>query len=158
VLERLRRSDDAIVRQDLLAALGQFTDPALAERARALAFDDALRVNERGAVLTSQGESADLSPGAWAWVKKNFDALAARLPPSYVEFLSDAQGGCSEAAAALLEAEMGPRMARHMGGPYTLDKALEATRLCAARAAAQRESASRFFASRRTAPGARSSP
>jgi alanyl aminopeptidase len=156
MLERLWKADDFTVRANLLAGLGQFTDPALAERARALAFDDRLRVNERASVLEVQAETEETRRAAWEWVKKNFDSFAARLPPSYVRFLPSVQRGCSEAEAVDLES-FGPRVRSHPGGAYNLAKMVEKTRLCAAQAAGQRDSASAYFAAAPRAGGSSAS-
>ena len=102
-------------------------------------------MNERLQVLTKQGGQLEQAAAVWKWVKDHFDELTPLLPPSAVQFLSYAQGGCSEDAAAELDAFMRPRVAKHIGAKYTLDKALEGTRLCAAQVNAQRKSATEFF-------------
>ena len=148
ILQRLAREDNAAVRGALLSGLASFTDPALAERARQLAFDDSLRVNERLSILAAQAETSELRSAAWSWVLKNFDAFARRLPTPYVQRLVTLYDGCSEEDAAELEKTMGMRVARYEGGPYTLAKTVEKTRLCAAQVGAQRQSATEFFATK----------
>lgn len=145
LLERLSAEEDSDVRERLIKALGHFGDPALADRARELSMGDQLRVNERGLVLQQQAAYFELREGGWAWIKANFDRYAPRMPPSYVQFLAYAQNGCSEAAASELETFLKPRVGAHLGAEYTLAKAVELTRICAAQAAAQEQSATRFF-------------
>ncbi|HKE15400.1 MAG TPA: M1 family metallopeptidase [Kofleriaceae bacterium] len=149
MVERLVAAEDSNVRDNLLDGLAQFTDADLAERARQLAFDQRLRVNERSRIIRQQGERPELRAAAWAWVVKNFDRLAPTLPPSDVKQLIGVQRGCSEEAAVELSRSLGDRVAPYPGGPYTLAKAIEQTRLCAALVAAQRKSATEFFASGR---------
>jgi alanyl aminopeptidase len=149
MVERFAAEKDFNIREYLLGALAHFTDPQLAERARALSFDERLRVNERATVLGEQAPFLDLRPGAWAWLLANFDRLAPKLPPAYVQFFPFLQGGCSEEAVTELQEKVAPRVTPYPGAPYMLTKVVEATRLCAAQVAAQRKSASEFFAKRR---------
>ena len=149
ILQRLAHEDDVTVRDALLGGLASFTDPQLAERARQLAFDDRLRVNERANIIGGQAQSPELRASAWTWALKNFDAFASKLPPAYVQFIVYLQGGCSDEDAAALQKEMGARMTPYQGAPYTLAKAIEQTKLCGALVAAQRKSATDFFARRK---------
>jgi cytosol alanyl aminopeptidase len=146
MLQRLIRETDSTVRDSLIGGLAAFTDPALAERARALSFDERLRVNERASVVFVHSETPELRSSAWAWVKKNFDTIAPRLPPSYVRELAYVQGGCSQEDASELEQALGRKLEPYAGGPYAMAKVIEYTRLCAAQVAAQRKSATEFFA------------
>ena len=145
MLDRLQASEDSNVRTNLLLGLAQFRDPALAEQARNLAMQDVLRVNERGYVVSGQVSSLELRPAAWRWVEEHFEAYAARMPNTYVQFLAYAQGGCGEADAQDLQTSLGPRLQGYAGASYTLAKAVEKTRLCGALVDGQRESARRFF-------------
>ena len=146
MLQRLWAAEDSNVRQALLGGLSQFTEPGLGERARALSFDDRLRVNERLEVLRGQIAEPDLRPAAWEWVKAHLGELAHRLPETYVQFLALSQRGCGEADAEDLERSLGPEMEAHAGARYTLAKAAEATRVCGALADRHRASVARFFA------------
>jgi alanyl aminopeptidase len=145
-LARLAAVEDGAAREKLLQAMAHFTDPALAERARELAFDGGLKVNERVEVLEEQKKVTELRPGLWAWTKQRFDELAPRLSPNAVQRLSLLQEGCSEAEARDLAAALGERAPAYIGAAYTLRKTLEATRMCAETSAAQRDSATGFFA------------
>jgi len=149
MLERFAVEQDFNVRENLLAGLSQFTSPRLADRARELSFDDRLRVNERGSIIAGQAQYLELRPGVWAWMLKNFDRLAPRLPPAYVQFIPFTQGGCSEEAVTELQERLAPRLTPYPGAPYMLSKVMEQTRLCAAQVSAQRKSASEFFSRKR---------
>jgi hypothetical protein len=82
-------------------------------------------------------------------VLKNFERFAPTLPSSDVKLLISVQRGCSQDAAAELSRSLGERVAPYPGGPYTLAKAMEQTRLCAALVTAQRKSATQFFTNTR---------
>ncbi len=150
-LERaFRANSDALFRTHALRALGATKDPTLAERALALGLDPALRVNEVTETLSAQLSMAETRPRAWAWMQEHFDDLFGRVAttragyaPWYVSSF------CSEEQAREVEAFFQPRIGSLPGGPRNLAGSLEAIRLCAARAAAQRDSAQAFFAGRR---------
>ena len=153
VLDRLDAAEDSNVRENLLQSLALFPDPALAERARGLALQDTLRVNERANVLVQQVATFEQRPAAWAWVQKHVNQFAPRMPETYVRFLAFSQDGCSEADAEELKGSLGAHIARYAGATYTLAKAVEKTRLCGALADRQRESARQFFNAGAGAPG-----
>ena len=146
MLQRLWATEDSNVRRVLLGGLSQFTEPGLAERARALALDDRLRVNERLDVLRGQTAEPDLRPAAWAWVKAHLGELVHRVPETYVQFLAYGQRGCGEADAEELERSLGSELEAHAGAGYTLAKAAEATRVCGALVAHHGASVARFLA------------
>lgn len=140
-------STDAAVRSRLLAALGSVTDPALAERARALSLDARLRINEVPRTLRAQSSRTETREALWGWLKDNFLAYVDRASPSRASGAPwMAAGMCSEAAAADVVGFFQGRVAGLPGGPRELALASEAIRLCAARKAAQSASAEAFFA------------
>jgi len=125
--------------------LGSVRD-ARSARALALTLDPVLRVNEVLVPLREQVQDERTREAAWAWLETNLDAVIERVSPRRAAGLAwMAEPFCSEAAAARLEALMRPRVEHLTGGPRTLDGALEALRLCSARAALHRASAERFF-------------
>jgi alanyl aminopeptidase len=171
LVAHLRASEDDLLRSRMLKALGAARTPALAERARTLSLDPEVRINETLAPLWPQMAEPATRPAAWQWIKAHFDALTARL--------SQREAGetpwltasfCDAANAADVQAFFAPRIQALAGGPRNLAGAVEAIRLCAARVAAQRESARTFFtrvtsarrvdpgSDRREPPGARRSP
>jgi alanyl aminopeptidase len=152
LLAALRASDDGLLRARLLGALGAARDPALAERARSLALDPELRVQETLRPLWSQMERPETRRAAWDWLLAHWDALLPRLSErSSGDLPWLASSFCEAGDAERVEAELAPRVAALPGGPRNLAGAVESIRLCVARAAAQRESAAAFF----TRPGAR---
>ncbi len=140
-------SNDAVLRSDMLRALARTKDSTLAARARALALDARLRVNEVTAPLRVQMAMRETREATWQWLKQNFDAVAARVGPTgagYMPYL--ATGFCSEDAAHDVQSFFEPRVAHLSGGPRNLAATLEAIHLCAARVHAQADSAKTFFA------------
>ncbi len=82
-------------RRRYLSALGNFRDPALAERAMAYALSGPLRPQE---VLTIPRMHADV-PGSrartLAWVTGHYAEIAKRIPSDFMVFLPHIAGGCS---------------------------------------------------------------
>lgn len=137
--EGFRASFDPVVRGQLLAALGRFTDPVLAERARALSLEDTTRSNEMTIVLRTQLEYPQTRDAARRWLRDSYDALMAKgargLGGGFVAL--DAIGRCSTAESDEVEAWHGPRLREVEGGPRRVAQAVEGIRLCAALKAAQ---------------------
>jgi alanyl aminopeptidase len=136
---QFRASEDAVVRSQMLAALGSATDPALAERARALVSEPGLlRRNEVLIAAEQQTDDMALRPAGRAWVDANFDALDKRLAPAGARLVGVyAEGMCSDADAAQLQAKFAQRMKDVEGGPMELRQTAEAIHLCAAQKAAR---------------------
>jgi len=146
LLARLAASNDSTLRGRILAALGHAEDPALAERALELSLDSRLRRNEAPQVLAVQLRNRRTRDRAWAWLKEHFDAFAERVgntqagsAPWYAAAL------CTAEAADDVQAFFEPRVSALAGGPRNLAGAVEAIRLCAARADAQRPGVDRAF-------------
>ena len=146
LLARLHASADATARARILNAIGHADTPALSDRALALALDPELRLNEISGALRIQFANPQTRERAWAWLKDNFDA--------FVERASPAQAGgvpwytasfCTSEAADDVQAFFENRVAGLFGGPRNLASAVEAIRLCAARADAQRPGVERAF-------------
>lgn len=150
-------SQDTILRSRLLRALGSAIDPKLAARARALALDPRLRVNETGLPLRKQSAMPETRQATWKWIVENTDALIARMGdsagylPYYGKIFCDRQG--ADDVRKLFEAPIeyrGQRTTRVQtlsGGPRNLRAALEGIDLCAAQVEHHRESAKAFFES-----------
>jgi len=160
--ERLFASDDALLRGQLLGALGSTKDEELAGRARDLSLDARLRVNEVFTPLGAQVSMEETRQPVWRWLASHYDAFVSRIGPFRAGYLPYfARGFCTEDAkdrvAAFFtspvdhtdehgEATRVPRIETLAGGPRNLAGTLEAIHVCAARVEAQRESAQSFFA------------
>jgi alanyl aminopeptidase len=153
MVDRLEKSTDAEARQKLLGGLASFRDPVLAERARGLTFDPRLRSDERIWVLVRQLRTPETHADAWSWTRSHISELVRVLPADHVPYIIAAAAGCSPDDAAALEA-LGSALANSPGGRYSIEKAAETTRRCAALASAQRPGTDAFF-QRAPAPVAR---
>lgn len=132
---------DGSIRRGLLRAVGSTKEPALAERALALCLSDNLRNNEIFIPMGTQFRMPERLPATWAWLQANFDALVARLPPSYGGYLpTTMSAACDNATADAVHAFFESRVAELQGGPRNLASTTETIRLCAAQLEAQRES------------------
>ncbi len=143
--EAAKRSGDRRDRTRLLAALGDFRDPALYRQALELLRGDAFDARELQPILFSPG-SREAREIAYEFVKQNFDLLAAKLPPPVVAALPFVatplcDGGRRDEARTFFAG----RSTKFPGGPRQLEQALEAMQLCAAYVGAQREGAVAFF-------------
>ena len=127
-----RASQDAILRSQLLAAMGSTGDAALDERVRALVFEPGLlRRNEIFPAVGGQTDRAATRPALRAWIDARFGELEARLAPAGAALVGlYADGMCSSAEADALQAKFAPRVADIEGGPRELQQAVEAIRLC----------------------------
>jgi alanyl aminopeptidase len=132
--KHLRASKDAVLRGEILGALGDSNDAQLAERARALVFEQGLlRRNEIVALVGSQADKASLRPALRDWLDKHFSDLEAKLAPAGAALVRlYAAGMCSDEDAAAVERSFAGRVKTIEGGPLELKQTSEGIRLCAA--------------------------
>jgi len=134
-----RGSTDSVLRGQLLSALGRFTDPALAARARALSLEENTRSNELTLVAFSQLGERESRADTRAWLRSAYDALMKKGPRGlgggFVRL--DAFARCSDAEADEISTWHEPRLREVEGGPRRLAQSIEGIRLCAALKAAQ---------------------
>lgn len=163
LMERFFATEDAMLRDHLIGALGSTKDPELAARALAMALDQRVRVNEMSDPLRAQMGMRETRDVAWQWLVDHFEAVVERVGHHRAGYLPYfARGFCDEAKSLSVatfftlpvevpaEEEGGaattlPRIDTLPGGPRNLASSLEGVRLCAARVEAQRESARAFF-------------
>ena len=132
--KHLRASQDAVIRRELLSAMGSVTNPALAERARAFVLEPGLlRLNEIYYVIFSQAGEPENRPALREWLEANYDALQAKMAPGGSAIASAyAAGMCSTAEAEALQQRFAKRMETIEGGPLDLRQTVEGIGLCAA--------------------------
>ncbi|GAB6196182.1 M1 family metallopeptidase [Lysobacter xanthus] len=132
--KQFRASQDAVLRTELLSAMGGTHVPTLDARARALAFEPGLlRRNEIFPAVGGAAADAATRPALRDWVDTHFAELEARLAPAGAALVGVyASGMCSEADAVALQAAFAPRMEKVEGGPRELEQTVEGIRLCAA--------------------------
>jgi hypothetical protein len=109
----LEKAPSAIVRTAVIAALGSFHDPALAEKALAYSLTPALNSTEFLNVLVKLNggvsDDPDLRELAVNWAIANYDAIAAKAPPEYTaRLISVAAGAGPEQFNRLKEFVLAP--------------------------------------------------
>lgn len=145
----LSKTQDDVLRERILGALGAARDPQLASRARDLSLDEHIRYSEMLTPLWSQMNDVETREAAWTWIKAHWDALAART--SNVAFqglqLLALPGSFCDAehekdVATFLE----PRAAKLDGGPRAARKTIEEIHLCVAKRTVEEANVRAFFA------------
>jgi alanyl aminopeptidase len=139
-------SNDGIERGRLLGAIGHNLNPALTPTVLSVALSPALRINERLGPIFAQARQPETREAAFAWVQEHFDALVGHLGRDLGAQLTQVAGVfCNDRDAERARQFFTPRVEQLNGGPRLLRLNLESTELCAAFAAAHRESARRYF-------------
>jgi alanyl aminopeptidase len=145
-LAEARKATDRRERTRLLGALGLFRDPSVVPVALAMTLAQDFDARETIGILREEAMSRESRPEVWAFLKANFDKLAARLPresparfPAYASGFSDAEH------RAEVEAFFKDKAPKYMGGPRVLAQTLEQIQLRAALRASQQESVSDFL-------------
>ena len=138
--KHLRASQDAVLRGQLLGALGSATDPKLAERVRALVFEKGLlRRNEIFAAVGGQTDADATRPALRQWIDAHFSELETQLAPAGAALVGLYSADmCSASEADALQARFADRMKTVEGGPLELKQTVEAIKLCAAQVDARK--------------------
>ena len=138
--KQFRASQDAVLRGQLLGALGGATEPALAERARALVFEPGLlRRNEIFSVVGGQTGHDSTRPALRQWIDTHFTDLEAKLAPAGAALVGLYSADmCSAGEADALQAKFAERMKTIEGGPLELKQTVEAIHLCSAQVQARK--------------------
>jgi alanyl aminopeptidase len=142
-----KATKDQNERDQVLAALAQFRDPALVRRALDAALDPALHPRDGSTILLGALVHARSRAAALAWLGQNIAALAARLPREQQAYWPLwASGVCTTAERASVVAIFAPRAAAVDGGVRAYRQALERIDLCLAMRAAQEAPLNAFLA------------
>ncbi len=150
--KRLLTTTDDLLRSRILSALGSATRPELAERARNLSLNPALRMPEVLGPLFAQASHPATREATWKFLEKNVDALAARLPSGRSSYLPALGSGfCDAEHEKAVKTLFDPRATVIDGLPRNLAETVETIDLCIARKA-------RYEAALRTAFEPKSSP
>ncbi len=80
LIERLRRTEDAVLRGHIIYALGNQTSPALVERVWVLIFDSTTSKHDASRLLRRQGRRVDNAQPLMEWIVEHYDRLLERLP------------------------------------------------------------------------------
>jgi len=84
LLGAMKSADTPQERRRFLLALGDFREPALVDRALALALDDAVPTQDVAFVVVRLLANRHARERAWAFVKRRWSALRRRMPPMLV--------------------------------------------------------------------------
>ena len=143
LLDLAKKEKDRTRRGTLLVALGGFRDPAIVQKRLNLLLGNDFDMRElRG----FWGGDADLVDMRFDFVKKNYDALVAKLPErSSARLIRIGSDYCDEAHRAEVESTFRPRAADAFGGDRVLEETLEQIDLCIAARKAQQESVAAFL-------------
>ncbi len=143
--EAAKKTQDRRERSLLLRALGAFPQPAIAAQAQALLLTDEFDTRE-AMVLFSSRHSELARQMSYDFIKRNSEALAAKLPrdfPAFFPFF--AIDFCDEEHRADASAFFKDSIVKFTGGPRNLAQALEAIRLCSAFKNAQQAGVEQFL-------------
>ncbi|MCA9678342.1 MAG: M1 family metallopeptidase [Kofleriaceae bacterium] len=132
----------------LIRALGDFRDPALAERARALVLVDDFDIRETRSIIYGQIYENATREAMWTWLQDHLDDVLGRLRMDEAAGLMASIAGafCDADHRAAAAALLGPRAKTIDGAETALDQALEGVDQCIARAARQLPAIQRFLA------------
>lgn len=131
-------------------ALGAFLQPALVERAAALALDPVIEVRLGTRALREALEDSRTRPTALLWFAQNYEALAARAPREQQGFWPYwADEVCTAEGRTQFVAMFEHRAAKLEAGPRSYRQSLEKIDLCLALQAAQEATLNAFFAAAR---------
>jgi alanyl aminopeptidase len=132
--KQFRASQDAVLRSQLLGAMGSTKDAALNARMRDLVFEEGLlRRNEIFSAIGGQTDDKSTRPALRDWTDAHFEALYTKLAPAGAGLIGLYSAGmCSDADAAELQAKLADRMKDVEGGPRALKQTVEGIRMCAA--------------------------
>lgn len=120
-------------RSRLLKALSGVREPALRERAYALALDPRVNGRDALALLVSAMENDHNRDAAFAYVRKNFDSLSARLPKdSPTSIMRVLARACTTGERDAFAGFFRDRNTNYLGGPRAYAQAIERMDLCIA--------------------------
>lgn len=125
---------DRRVRGLLLAALGEFREPALVERTLAMLLSRRFDARETGQTLQALSSDRLTRARTYDWVKSSYDRLIEQLPQRFASYLPFTGAGfCDAEKRADVATFFGPRVGALPGGEQMLEETLEYIEVCAAR-------------------------
>ncbi len=150
LLAALPTTQDRQQRGFIFGALGAFRDPALVRSAMELVLKPDIDLRESNAVLFGPLSNPDTRALPFEFVKRNYDAIVARIPAGstfgFGEFLPGVGGAfCDEKSAQEVASFFEPKVDRFPGTRRNLAQTLESIRICVAYKAAQQDSVAEFL-------------
>jgi cytosol alanyl aminopeptidase len=153
MIAAMLKSNDQQFRRYIVVALQSVNDPAFDVERNNLLLSQDIRTNEATRLIENLLENPDRRPGAWSWVKGNFDIYGKRLSDSgrgNIPYL--ARKSCDPALRADLAAFFEPKIAGLTGAPRKLSNALDAIDRCLALKSARGAEVGDWF-KKKQAPG-----
>ena len=141
-----KSGNDQNERDDVLAALGAFPDPALLARALALMSDPQINARDGAAILREALQHPATRSAALAWSAAHVDQLARAPREQQGYFPTWAEGACTSAERAQFIALFESRAAELDAGQRKYRESLEKIDLCLALRAAQEAPLNAFLA------------
>jgi cytosol alanyl aminopeptidase len=141
-----RGSRDKSERIALYTAIGALQDPEATAKARALLLDTTLAIDEVRHILITQLADPRTRDGAWAWLGKEWDRWAARVPPhAQVTLANYGAASCDEGGREARKQFLVGKIGELAGAERRIAQADERVMLCAALRTAQEEEVKKFF-------------
>ena len=130
----------------MLSALGSFRDPQLARASLDLILSGEFPTIETLTLLYGPQSGPLTRQLPFEFLKRSFDALAAKLPKELPAKLSGVAAAlCTPALRTEAEQFFKSRTTRYTGGPRLLSQSLERISLCSAFVQAQKASATTYL-------------
>ncbi len=146
LLAEAKKSRDREERVRLLAAVGQFRDPALVARRNAILLGREFETRDALVMMMDREPDPVAAQLFYDFLKQNFETLAGRLPRQFVAYAPDAGSQfCDGAHRDDVERFFREKVAKAPGGQYMLAQVLEQIELCAAEKKGQQESVAGFL-------------
>jgi len=139
LIAELPRTNDAALRNGILAGLARVEDPAAAEQVRNFALDKQVKVGEMAMLLMGDRDTDAGRDAMWQWFTAHYPQVLARtgsFAGGYMPRLA-AGGGCSTAEVDRLQAFFKTRMKDADGIDRGLAQTSESIQLCSALKAKQ---------------------
>jgi alanyl aminopeptidase len=140
-----KKTSDSREREQLLAVLGSFRDPALARAGAQLIATGEFGPMDAQYIAFYCRDNDPCREALWEAFRSDFDGFVRRLPPDVAGYLPSIFQFCSEERRREVEGFLRPRIDKLPGGPRNLDQTVESIGLCAARRAAQSEDIRAFL-------------
>jgi Peptidase family M1 domain/ERAP1-like C-terminal domain/Peptidase M1 N-terminal domain len=126
-------SDNALLKQHLLIAMADSTDPVVAGQMRDRILSPELKDNEIFSIFGSQMSRKENRQAMWDWSQENMWAILERIPAwRKGQIPARFTGFCSREQANDIENFFSPIIETLSSGPRYLANSLETIRLCAA--------------------------
>ncbi|HEY6040000.1 MAG TPA: ERAP1-like C-terminal domain-containing protein [Kofleriaceae bacterium] len=149
-LAAAKAAHDVTERERMLGALGAFSDPKLADRARELVLSHDFDTRDAIAILRVQLSRREMREGALQWLQQHLDELIARQrdDENSWTFGQVASSFCDAAHRDAVAALLGPRADKISGARVAMTRGLEQTDQCIAEVAREMPALQHFFMKR----------